>query len=211
MIDVITVSEKLKNQRVLTDIGGPSYLTNLSQLLPTAASVDHYARLVKEKIHCSASIDQRQATRGSSPPAMKSARMSPRNSSIKPNKRSSPDCPVQRSENAASESAWTSSDLVNDVIQKPSRSSISASPTSPALRPAGFTRHGHDDGGLSAGELDNPGRRASFDGKNQLCFKHRRTCRDRRQKARGDFLAGNVPGRTDAPLAVLPGAPRGFA
>jgi len=48
-IDVVTVSERLKNQRLLTDIGGGSYLTSLSQLLPTAASVDHYARLVKEK------------------------------------------------------------------------------------------------------------------------------------------------------------------
>jgi replicative DNA helicase len=49
VIDVITVAEKLKSLRLLTDIGGGSYLTQLSQLLPTAASVDHYARLVKEK------------------------------------------------------------------------------------------------------------------------------------------------------------------
>jgi replicative DNA helicase len=49
VIDVVTVAEKLKNQRHLTDIGGATYLTNLAQLLPTAASVDHYAKLVKEK------------------------------------------------------------------------------------------------------------------------------------------------------------------
>lgn len=48
-IDVVTVSEKLKNQRLLTDVGGGSYLTQLSQLLPTAASIDHYARIVREK------------------------------------------------------------------------------------------------------------------------------------------------------------------
>jgi replicative DNA helicase len=49
VIDVITVAEKLKNERLLTDVGGPTYLTSLSQMLPTAASVDHYARIVKEK------------------------------------------------------------------------------------------------------------------------------------------------------------------
>src|SRR3954471_12578032 len=49
VIDVITLAEKLKTERWLTDIGGPSYLTNLAQLLPTAASVDHYARIVREK------------------------------------------------------------------------------------------------------------------------------------------------------------------
>src|SRR5438874_12082331 len=49
VIDVVTVAEKLKNQRLLTDIGGGSALTQLAQLLPTAASVDHYARIVKEK------------------------------------------------------------------------------------------------------------------------------------------------------------------
>src|SRR5262249_709696 len=38
VIDVVTVSEKLKDQRLLTDIGGAVYLTNLAQLLPTAAS-----------------------------------------------------------------------------------------------------------------------------------------------------------------------------
>lgn len=48
-VDVITVAEKLKNERLLTDIGGATYLTNLTQLLPTAASVDHYARIVREK------------------------------------------------------------------------------------------------------------------------------------------------------------------
>ena len=48
-IDVVTVAEELKNQRQLLDIGGGSYLTELTQILPTAASIDHYARIVKEK------------------------------------------------------------------------------------------------------------------------------------------------------------------
>ncbi len=48
-VDVVTVGEQLKNQRLLNDIGGSSYLTDLTNVLPTAANVEHYARLVKEK------------------------------------------------------------------------------------------------------------------------------------------------------------------
>lgn len=48
-IDVVTVGERLRGQQSLADIGGSSYLTDLTQMLPTAANVDHYARLVKEK------------------------------------------------------------------------------------------------------------------------------------------------------------------
>ncbi len=48
-IDVVTVGEALKNERLLNDIGGASYLTDLTHVLPTAANVEHYARLVKDK------------------------------------------------------------------------------------------------------------------------------------------------------------------
>src|SRR5690349_3418665 len=48
-VDVVTVGEQLKNQQLLSDVGGPSYLTDLTNLLPTAANIEHYARLVKEK------------------------------------------------------------------------------------------------------------------------------------------------------------------
>ena len=48
-VDVVTVGESLKNQKLLTEIGGPSYLMELAQVLPTAANVDHYARIVKDK------------------------------------------------------------------------------------------------------------------------------------------------------------------
>jgi len=48
-IDVVTVGESLKNEHLLADIGGASYLTDLTNMLPTAANVEHYARLVKEK------------------------------------------------------------------------------------------------------------------------------------------------------------------
>jgi len=48
-IDVVTVGESLRNENMLTEIGGSAYLTDLTQVLPTAANVEHYARLVKEK------------------------------------------------------------------------------------------------------------------------------------------------------------------
>jgi replicative DNA helicase len=48
-VDVVTVGEQLKNQRLLAEIGGSSYLTDLTNLLPTAANIDHYARVVKDK------------------------------------------------------------------------------------------------------------------------------------------------------------------
>ncbi len=48
-VDVVTVGEYLKNQKLLTEIGGSSYLTDLTNVLPTAANVDHYARIVKDK------------------------------------------------------------------------------------------------------------------------------------------------------------------
>jgi len=48
-VDVVTVGELLKNQKLLTEIGGSSYLTDLANVLPTAANVDHYARIVKDK------------------------------------------------------------------------------------------------------------------------------------------------------------------
>src|SRR5260370_19105834 len=48
-VDMVTVGENLKNQQLLTEIGGPSYLTDLANVLPTAANVQHYARNVKDK------------------------------------------------------------------------------------------------------------------------------------------------------------------
>ncbi len=48
-VDVVTVGEQLKNQKLLADIGGSSYLTDLTNVLPTAANVEHYARIIKDK------------------------------------------------------------------------------------------------------------------------------------------------------------------
>lgn len=48
-VDLITLTNELKTQGHLEDIGGASYLTALTNLVPTAANVQHYARIVKEK------------------------------------------------------------------------------------------------------------------------------------------------------------------
>jgi replicative DNA helicase len=49
VVDLITLTEELKRKNVLDDVGGASYLTSLVDGVPTAANVQHYARIVKEK------------------------------------------------------------------------------------------------------------------------------------------------------------------
>ncbi|MFH0876855.1 MAG: replicative DNA helicase [Candidatus Omnitrophota bacterium] len=48
-VDLITLVEKLKNDNCLQQVGGASYLTGLTNAVPTAANAAHYARIVKEK------------------------------------------------------------------------------------------------------------------------------------------------------------------
>lgn len=48
-IDLVTVSDELKRNNHLEEIGGVGYLTQLTAALPTAAHIDHYAHIVKEK------------------------------------------------------------------------------------------------------------------------------------------------------------------
>jgi replicative DNA helicase len=48
-IDVVTLTAQLKKNKLLTKAGGATGLTELSNLLSTAANVTHYARLVREK------------------------------------------------------------------------------------------------------------------------------------------------------------------
>lgn len=47
-IDIVTLKEKLKKQKVLTKIGGSAYLTSLVNSVPTAAHVEEYGRIVKD-------------------------------------------------------------------------------------------------------------------------------------------------------------------
>ncbi len=48
-VDLVTVSEELKKHKQLEEIGGVSYLTQLTTVVPTAANIEHYAHIVKEK------------------------------------------------------------------------------------------------------------------------------------------------------------------
>ncbi len=48
-VDLITLSDKLKGDGILEQIGGVSYLSFLIDLVPSAANVEHYANIVKEK------------------------------------------------------------------------------------------------------------------------------------------------------------------
>ncbi len=48
-IDLITIIEELKKRGELEDAGGAAYLTSLTAAVPTAANVEHYAKIVKEK------------------------------------------------------------------------------------------------------------------------------------------------------------------
>jgi len=48
-IDVLTLADRLKNDGYLKDVGGPSYLTELTNFVPTAAHVEQYADIVAQK------------------------------------------------------------------------------------------------------------------------------------------------------------------
>jgi replicative DNA helicase len=48
-IDVLTLSDRLKNNGYLDSIGGPGYLTELTNFVPTATHVEQYADIVAQK------------------------------------------------------------------------------------------------------------------------------------------------------------------
>ncbi len=48
-VDLITLTDALKRNGVLDDIGGVSLLTALANAVPTAANINHYVNIVKEK------------------------------------------------------------------------------------------------------------------------------------------------------------------
>ncbi len=48
-IDVLTVSNELKNDNSLDIVGGPSYLTELTNYVPTATHVEEYGNIVAQK------------------------------------------------------------------------------------------------------------------------------------------------------------------
>ncbi|RMF22551.1 MAG: replicative DNA helicase [Deltaproteobacteria bacterium] len=48
-VDAVTLSERLKQRDELARVGGLSYLMDLSERVPTAANVEYYAKIVREK------------------------------------------------------------------------------------------------------------------------------------------------------------------
>ncbi len=48
-IDVLTLADQLKGSGFLDAVGGPSYLTELTNFVPTAAHVEQYAEIVAQK------------------------------------------------------------------------------------------------------------------------------------------------------------------
>ncbi|MCD5397382.1 replicative DNA helicase [candidate division NPL-UPA2 bacterium] len=48
-VDLITLTEQLRKQGDLEEVGGAAYLTSLMNSVPTAANVEYYARIVQEK------------------------------------------------------------------------------------------------------------------------------------------------------------------
>ena len=48
-VDLITLTDELKRQNILEETGGVSYLTELSNSVPSSANINHYVTIVKEK------------------------------------------------------------------------------------------------------------------------------------------------------------------
>ena len=48
-VDFVTVAEELRKAKLLKEVGGATYLSNLINSVATAANVDYYAKIVQEK------------------------------------------------------------------------------------------------------------------------------------------------------------------
>lgn len=48
-VDLVTLTEELKKRGWLDEVGGPSYLAGLTTAVPTAANIEHYCKIVREK------------------------------------------------------------------------------------------------------------------------------------------------------------------
>lgn len=48
-VDIVTVAEELRQRGQLDKVGGAAYIATLSGIVPTAANVEYYARIIREK------------------------------------------------------------------------------------------------------------------------------------------------------------------
>ncbi|WP_453992663.1 replicative DNA helicase [Bacillus nitroreducens] len=48
-VDLVTVTSELADAKILDEIGGVSYLSDLASSVPTAANIEYYAKIIEEK------------------------------------------------------------------------------------------------------------------------------------------------------------------
>ncbi|MBD3380341.1 MAG: replicative DNA helicase [Candidatus Omnitrophica bacterium] len=48
-VDLVTLIEELKRKELLDSIGGPAYVSEIANSVPTAANINHYTKIVREK------------------------------------------------------------------------------------------------------------------------------------------------------------------
>lgn len=48
-VDLVTVTAELQDHKILDEVGGVTYLTELASSVPTAANIEYYAKIVEEK------------------------------------------------------------------------------------------------------------------------------------------------------------------
>jgi replicative DNA helicase len=60
-VDLVTISEELQRRRFLEEAGGMAYLMSLANAVPTAANVQYYANIVREKAILRALINKATA------------------------------------------------------------------------------------------------------------------------------------------------------
>ncbi|MFH1593400.1 MAG: replicative DNA helicase [Candidatus Omnitrophota bacterium] len=48
-VDLVTLVEELRNKNALEWVGGSAYIASIASSIPTAANVDHYSKIVREK------------------------------------------------------------------------------------------------------------------------------------------------------------------
>ncbi len=56
-VDIVTMTEALKKAGLLEQVGGISFLANLTNAVPSTANLEHYAKIVKEKAILRSLID----------------------------------------------------------------------------------------------------------------------------------------------------------
>jgi replicative DNA helicase len=49
VFDLLLLRDELKNRKQLQEVGGPEYLVKVAEAVPSAANVDHYVQIVKDK------------------------------------------------------------------------------------------------------------------------------------------------------------------